>query len=472
MKKGFFLIFELILFAGLIVFGQSIKILSPKGGEIFNKIDTMNVKWLISGLKGNIKINLRKADGSGGTVIQASYPANRLSYNYPLASVRPGKYFVKIKQGKIFEKSATFTVQNNIKASIKFIYPKAGDVLYRYDNIIIRWKYIGFRPIKYADISLLKNGVEVASISSTKSETQNLILTKSHPYLGEGFKIKIVAINPINNKLVIGYSQGTFSIKKKETIQKRPQSQKISIPLVQNQNQYFLNQNNRMITGTTAVINAKPDITVKHIKILGYGKIINNKIFVVKDSKLDISLQIRNCIRAQVSQENASFPLIKRISIKNSKFNDVIRFPAKTNIIRIEAYNSFGWTVKKLYCEFIHRNHFERPDLEIDSVRMITLNPKEGDTVEFTATIINKGYKIPRGMHIEVLAEADNDIYNTSLDYRLIGLAHNERMKFYFRFKNKFKHGKHLIVFKIDPKHILDDRYTGNNKKQLSFEVK
>jgi hypothetical protein len=64
-------------------------------------------------MSGNIKISLRKADGSGGIVIKENYPANILSYNYSLSLVKSGKYFVKIKQGKVFGKSSVFTILNN-----------------------------------------------------------------------------------------------------------------------------------------------------------------------------------------------------------------------------------------------------------------------------------------------------------------------------------------------------------------------
>jgi len=102
----------LLMMFGLMVaftFGQSITVTSPTAGS-YSQTDTLRIVWEASGITGNVKINLRKADGSGGITITESYPVNDSPYNYSLSSVPAGDYFVKIKQGAVSGRTDVFTV--------------------------------------------------------------------------------------------------------------------------------------------------------------------------------------------------------------------------------------------------------------------------------------------------------------------------------------------------------------------------
>jgi len=111
MKRVFSTLMILLVFVSF-AYSQSIRLIKPDSNN-YKKSDILHIVWAYSGIKGNVKIVLRKADGSGGTIIAKTYPIAKMFINYKLNSVLPGKYFVKIKQGKIFGKSRVFTVSEN-----------------------------------------------------------------------------------------------------------------------------------------------------------------------------------------------------------------------------------------------------------------------------------------------------------------------------------------------------------------------
>jgi hypothetical protein len=113
---------------------------SPETGNSFVVSETINIHWIASGVKGNVKITLRKADGSGGTVIEESFEVGRLAYRYNLKNVKPGTYFIKIKQGKIFGKSTVFKVIE--KPKITVLKPKSGNYK-KSESLKIEWKTSG-----------------------------------------------------------------------------------------------------------------------------------------------------------------------------------------------------------------------------------------------------------------------------------------------------------------------------------------
>jgi hypothetical protein len=111
MKKSFLFIMLFVL-SFVFLFSNTIRVTEPNA-NVYKRSDTLHIRWVLSGISGNVKIVLRKADGSGGITIVKNYPASRLFFNYKLTNINPGRYFVKVKQGKIFGKSSVFRVENN-----------------------------------------------------------------------------------------------------------------------------------------------------------------------------------------------------------------------------------------------------------------------------------------------------------------------------------------------------------------------
>jgi len=141
MKKLFLFTLMFGLLVGLSC-GQSITVTSPGAGN-YSQTDTLRIVWTVSEITGNVKIVLRKSDGSGGTILQESYSATGSPYSHSLAGVAPGEYFIKIKQGTVFGKSPVFTVTAPSQ-SIMVNSPRGGGSYTRGDDrLLIQWLTTG-----------------------------------------------------------------------------------------------------------------------------------------------------------------------------------------------------------------------------------------------------------------------------------------------------------------------------------------
>jgi len=107
MKKLFYLMIGVLVLVGM-SYAQSINVTSPNGGT-FTQSDTLTITWNVSGVEGNVKVVLRKADGSSGSVIM-EVAAGDSPKSYSLATVLVGEYFIKVKQGSISGVSPNFKV--------------------------------------------------------------------------------------------------------------------------------------------------------------------------------------------------------------------------------------------------------------------------------------------------------------------------------------------------------------------------
>jgi len=75
-------------------------VIRPRGGETFVIGEQITIKWVSTGITGNIKINLRKTDSSVVYLVAGSVPSTGTPYTYTIpATVSPGTYHIRIKQG-------------------------------------------------------------------------------------------------------------------------------------------------------------------------------------------------------------------------------------------------------------------------------------------------------------------------------------------------------------------------------------
>jgi len=72
----------------------------------------MNIKWVSTGITGDLRINLRKTDGSVVYLVVGSVPYTGTPYLYTIpATVMNGTYHIRIKQGTtILGDSQPFTI--------------------------------------------------------------------------------------------------------------------------------------------------------------------------------------------------------------------------------------------------------------------------------------------------------------------------------------------------------------------------
>ena len=92
-----------------------INVVSPFGGETYNVGNVMTIGWTTSGITGDVRIILRRADGSDGYVLEAAYPYNGAPYYYTIPdTVVPSSYFIRVKQGEIISESNNFVIDPGI----------------------------------------------------------------------------------------------------------------------------------------------------------------------------------------------------------------------------------------------------------------------------------------------------------------------------------------------------------------------
>jgi hypothetical protein len=208
MKKIIYLFFGVFVLVGL-TFAQSIVVTSPNGNSYLQS-DSIKIVWVAQGITGDVKITLRKADGSGGIMIKESYPVNELPVNFSLVAVAEGNYFVKVKQGQIFGKSPVFKVMKkknspnlnfsnytkdikktepnhleNAHFTIKILKPNGGtwkegsDMIISWENKFLNSKKINILLVK-------KNGQTIKVIKSNFRG-----LTHPHGYVSYKWKIPV-----------------------------------------------------------------------------------------------------------------------------------------------------------------------------------------------------------------------------------------------------------------------------------------
>jgi len=90
-------------------------VIRPRGGETYVTGEQMTIKWVSTGITGDLRINLRKMDGSVVYLVNSSVPASWTSYNYIIRNtVTPGDYHIRIEQGTTtLGDSSPFTITYN-----------------------------------------------------------------------------------------------------------------------------------------------------------------------------------------------------------------------------------------------------------------------------------------------------------------------------------------------------------------------
>ncbi len=73
---------------------------------------TISGRWRAVGITGNVRVNLRKADGSGGITIIESIRYNASGFDWQIPSdFESGNYFIRVEQGEISGRSRDFEIK-------------------------------------------------------------------------------------------------------------------------------------------------------------------------------------------------------------------------------------------------------------------------------------------------------------------------------------------------------------------------
>jgi len=119
-----------------------ITVSSPSSGQSYSTGQQIPVSWTSSGITGNVKITLRKSDGSGGYTIIGAIAHDTGTYNYTIpGEVTAGTYFVKVKQGIINGITDNFTISSG--SSITLTGPTGGQSYSTGCQIPINWTSSG-----------------------------------------------------------------------------------------------------------------------------------------------------------------------------------------------------------------------------------------------------------------------------------------------------------------------------------------
>lgn len=119
--------------------GPSISISSPKTSDTFGPGKQMTIAWTSSGITGNVRIKLVRADNSATYTVSDSVPYNGSPYYYTIpADMTPGSYFIRIKHTLVNNKSANFSI-----GTITVNAPAPGQVFSRGGTLVAEWTTAG-----------------------------------------------------------------------------------------------------------------------------------------------------------------------------------------------------------------------------------------------------------------------------------------------------------------------------------------
>ena len=192
---------------------KSIKVLSPNGGENWEKGKIYTIRWQSHGISGNVKIKLKWGTSSGGwfTVTNSTPNTGRYSYTIPRTVGQAGnqfKIYVMTLDESVKDKSDGFFSISQIKV----IYPNGGETFYRGGQCIIRWQSSGITG--NVAIIIMKDNRALRKVQ--KPNTGSFIWgipTDVTGYnvipLGSHYKIKVKALDfPVSDQ-----SDGYFKVR-------------------------------------------------------------------------------------------------------------------------------------------------------------------------------------------------------------------------------------------------------------------
>lgn len=132
--------------------GPSISITSPGAGETFGIGKRIPIEWTTAGITGDVRIKLVCSDRSDKYIITYAVPHDSSPYHYLIpAEVSPGSYFIRVKQGTIYDRSADFSI-----GTIDINSPGTGQTYSLGGSICVDWTAYGITgDVK---ISLIRSG--------------------------------------------------------------------------------------------------------------------------------------------------------------------------------------------------------------------------------------------------------------------------------------------------------------------------
>jgi hypothetical protein len=154
----------------------SITVLSPNGGEIWQRGTTRLVNWSYTGSPGStVKIVLLKAGAEVGTIKDSTSIGSGGvgSYSWPISTGGGTGSDYKVKVQSISQPTINDTSNNlftitPVGSTITVTSPNGGETWQRGTNHTVRWSYTG-SPGTTVKLVLVKGGVEVGTIASSVS---------------------------------------------------------------------------------------------------------------------------------------------------------------------------------------------------------------------------------------------------------------------------------------------------------------
>jgi len=193
---------------------KSIKVLSPNGGESWEKGEGYGVRWQSSGIRGNVKIMLKWGTSRGGWFRVTKSTPNTGSYFYKIPRREIGqegnqfKIYVMTPDGSVKDESDGFfsiTKKNVIHLHapvFRFSFPKEGDTLQRGEQYSLNWRQIRdtSEDVSYVKI-LLQNRKKGQEFWITQGTPNKGFFRFTMPVMAEdGFYLFLIM--PLNESFV------------------------------------------------------------------------------------------------------------------------------------------------------------------------------------------------------------------------------------------------------------------------------
>ena len=151
---------------------------SPTAGQTYYLGEPLPVAWTSDGITGNVKILLKRADGTGVYVIAPAVSCGGSPINYTIpGTVTPGVYFIKIKKEKAYGKSANFTIAAPF---ITVDTPAAGGIYSSGSRLTINWTAGGISG-------------NVSIVLKRADKTASYTITPGTPYISSPYYYTISA---------------------------------------------------------------------------------------------------------------------------------------------------------------------------------------------------------------------------------------------------------------------------------------
>jgi subtilisin family serine protease len=275
---------------------STITVSTPVTGSTYGLEKDLDVTWTSDGITGDVKIILRTSDDSSGYTLTGATAYNNSPYIYSIpASVNPGTYFVRVKQGTTVGESGVFYI-----GEVNVTNPSTGQDYQVEGQIPVQWTTNGI--IGNVKITLRKStdstGYRIVSSTPYNSSPYNYAIP-IHVDPGDYF-VRIKQGTAIGESGLFTISHGSTSINVTSPTGSQNYTSGNTIPIT---------WATSGITGLVKITLRRTDNTTGYTIISGIAHDLGSYDYVVSPSVLPGSYFIRIKQNGSVAGVSPSFDI-------------------------------------------------------------------------------------------------------------------------------------------------------------------